>query len=32
MYLTIPTNKPTSRKAMIAYLAGHSRYHTMLCR
>ena len=29
MYLSIPTNKPTSRKAMIAYLAGHPRCHTM---
>jgi hypothetical protein len=29
MYLSIPNQKPRARKAMIAYLAGHPRYHTM---
>lgn len=29
MYLSIPNHKPRGRKAMIAYLATHSRYHTM---
>ena len=32
MYLTIPDQKPRGHKAMVAYLAGHPRYHTMLCR
>ena len=29
MYLKKPERKPLRRKAMIAYLLGHTRYHTM---
>ena len=29
MYLSIPNQKPRARKAMIAYLVAHPRYHTM---